>query len=305
VPLMPPKKAFAKPATTHQQQIALLKSRGMLIPDEIDAECQLTHINYYRLGAYWLPFERDHATHQFTPGTSLARVLSLYQFDRNLRLLVMDALETIEISVRSQWSYCMAHHHGPHAHLDPSLSVRYEFWQKNKDSLAEEVARSDEIFIRHLMGTYAEPLPPVWAACEVMSLGLLSRWYNALKPMRTRSAIASVYGLDERVFQSWLHHLTTVRNCCAHHSRLWNREFTITPAAPIAKPRFLAAEWTQGNRHIYNSLLLIAHLLSCIKPHNDWPRRLISLTNDYSIDTTRMGFPLNWKQQTTWQEKQI
>lgn len=73
-----------------------------------------------------------------------------------------------------------------------------------------------------------------------MSLGQLSRWYDNLKPMPTRRAIADVYGVDEKVLGSWLRHISLVCNTCAHHSRLWNREFTITPRLPRSRPAGLA-----------------------------------------------------------------
>ncbi|NCC27725.1 MAG: Abi family protein, partial [Gammaproteobacteria bacterium] len=202
----PMKRPFGKPATTYAEQVALLQQRGMVIDDPGEAEFYLQHLNYYRLGAYWLPFEADHATHRFRTGTRIADVLNLYIFDRELRLLVLDAIERVEVSVRSQWAYQLAHRHGPHAHLDPALAYRRRLWEQNLTRLADEVNRSDEAFIRHLVETYTEALPPVWAVCEVMSLGQLSRWYNSLKPMATRRAIANVYALDEKVLQSWLHH---------------------------------------------------------------------------------------------------
>lgn len=219
------KRAFNKPPTTYAQQLVLLTDRGMRIDHPDRAAFYLQHLNYYRLGAYWLPFEADHGSHRFVAGTSFEDVLNLYIFDRELRLLLLDAIERFEVSVRSQWAYHLAHEHGPHAHLDPALALNAPRWRTNLDRLSEEVSRSDETFIRHLTRTYREELPPVWAVCEVMSLGLLSRWYNNLKPMATRRAISSVYLTDQRVLESWLHHLTFIRNLCAHHSRLWNREF--------------------------------------------------------------------------------
>lgn len=179
------KRPFGKPATTHAQQVALLQQRGMVVDDPAAAEFYLQHLNYYRLGAYWLPFEADHATHTFRPGTRFADVLNLYVFDRELRLLVLDAIERVEVSVRSQWAYQLAHRHGPHAHLDAALAFNARHWQNNLDKLTDEVDRSDEVFIKHLKATYSEVLPPIWAVCEVMSLGLLSRWYSNLKPMHT------------------------------------------------------------------------------------------------------------------------
>jgi abortive infection bacteriophage resistance protein len=296
------KRPFGKPATTYTEQVELLQQRGMVIDDPAEAEFYLQHLNYYRLGAYWLPFEVDHATHRFRTGTRFADVLKLYVFDRELRLLVLDAIERVEVSVRSQWAYQMAHRHGPHAHLDPALAYRRRLWEQNLTRLADEVNRSDETFIRHLVETYTEALPPVWAVCEVMSLGQLSRWYNSLKSMATRRAIADVYALDEKVLQSWLHHLTHVRNTCAHHSRLWNREFTITALLPRTKPAGLAAQLNDGSRRLYNTLVLLLHCMDLVAPHHHWRRRLAALLSAHRIDVSEMGFPMGWERMPIWQE---
>lgn len=294
---------FSKPATTYQQQLELLRSRGMLISDEQRAEFYLRHLNYYRLGAYWLPFEADHSLHQFRPGTRFEDVLNLYVFDRELRLLVMDAIERFEVSVRSQWAYQLAHLHGPHAHLDPSLARHFARWEKSKQQLREAVDHSEEIFIRHLKATYSEDLPPIWAICEVMSLGLLSHWYSNLKPKPTRRAIAAVYGLDETVLASWLHHLTTVRNVCAHHSRLWNREFTVTPTLPQTKPPGLHHQLNLGSRKLYNSLVFLLHCLDVLAPQHHWRSRLLNLLTSHSIPVAAMGFPTGWQAFPIWQTK--
>lgn len=292
---------FTKPATTHAEQIALLQQRGMVIDSPAEAEFYLQHLNYYRLGAYWLPFEADHSTHQFQPDTRFSAVLNLYIFDRELRLLVLDAIERIEVSVRSQWAYQMAHQHGTHAHLDQSLAHKARHWQSNLEKLEKEVNRSDETFIKHLKQTYSEALPPIWAACEVMSLGLLSRWYGNLKPMPTRRAIANTYGVDQGVIESWLHHLTFIRNTCAHHSRLWNREFTITPELPRNKPAQLAGEFIGGSRKLYNTLIILLHFMDIIAPKHHWRQRLMTLIVNHAIPVGAMDFPQDWEARAIWQ----
>lgn len=294
---------YQKKALTYSGQVASLQSRGMEVGDPSEAEFYLRHLNYYRLSAYWLPFEDDHATHHFKPGTSFRQVLDLYVFDRELRLLVLDALERLEVSVRTQWAYVLGHRHGPHSHLDPILAYHHDRWEKNLQSLKTEVSRSDEIFIRHLTAKYSDALPPVWAVCEVMSLGLLSRWYANLKPMPTRAAIASAYGLDQFVFQSWLHYLTLVRNVCAHHSRLWNREFSVTPKIP-QKNRSLASQFQSQSRRPYNALLMLLHCMDRIAPRHHWRRRLRALLEKNTLAISEMGAPANWMSQPIWQENQ-
>jgi len=297
------KRPFSKPATTFAEQVAILKSRGMIIPDPAKAEFYLQHLNYYRLGAYWLPFEADHGSHTFVPGTTFEAVLNLYIFDRELRLLVLDAIERIEVSVRCQWAYQLAHRHGPHAHLDQSLARRADYWRQNCQSLAQEVSRSDETFIKHIRDAYEEALPPIWASCEVMSLGLLSRWYANLKPMPTRRAIADVYRLDESVLASWIHHLTYVRNVCAHHSRLWNREFIVTPVNPKGKPAGLRAEFRIGSRKIYNTLVIILHFMDIIAPKHSWRMRVKELLRNHAGPVVQMDFLSGWEGREIWRDR--
>lgn len=297
------KRPFAKPATTYTEQMALLQERGMIIEDPAIAEFYLRHLNYYRLGAYWLPFEADHSTHLFRPGTRFSTVLNLYIFDRELRLLILDAIERIEVSVRSLWAYQMAHRHGAHSHLDHTLACNSRHWKSNLDQLKKETDRSDETFIKHLTRTYSEALPPVWAVCEVMSLGLLSRWYGNLKPMPTRRGIASSYDLDQRVMESWLHHLTFIRNTCAHHSRLWNRDFTITPELPRSKPLKLAGEFASGSRKLYNSLLILLHFMDFIAPQHHWRQRLKNLIVEHAAPVSAMDFPPDWQTRAIWRKE--
>lgn len=297
------KPSFSKPALSWQQQMELLEHRGMVIPDRAEAEFYLRHLNYYRLVGYWLPFELDHSTHQLRPGTSFTDVLNLYVFDRELRLLVLDAIERVEVSARSRWAYEIAHRHGPHGYMSPALAQRQDRFRENLESLRKEVERSRDTFIEHFRQRYAEPLPPSWAVCEVMSLGQLSKWFTNLKPMQTRSAIALAFQLDERTFQSWLQHLTYVRNVCAHHSRLWDRHLTITPALPKTKPTGIRAQLVAGSRRSYNTLTILLYLLDLISPAHHCRARLLRLMGDHSIDRVRMGFPNAWEQFALWKEQ--
>jgi abortive infection bacteriophage resistance protein len=298
------KRAFSKPVTTCGQQVTQLLQRGMAIADPAEAEFYLRHLNYYRLSAYWRPFEADHATHTFKPDTRFEEVLNHYIFDRELRLLLLDAIERLEVSVRTQWAYQMAHLHGPHSHLDPSLARDWKNWVADSTQLVATVERSRESFIKHLTATYTEALPPVWAVCEVVSLGLLSRLYSNIKPIATRTAIARTYSVDQQVFESWLHHVQFVRNLCAHHSRVWNREFVITPEQPRSKPSVLRGQFINGSRKLYNTLLILLHLMNIIAPQHHWRARLIKLIEDHNIPAAAMDFPEDWQTRPIWQGAQ-
>ncbi len=295
---------FAKPPKTFGEQVDLLMSRGMEVGNLERAKRYLAHLNYYRLAAYWLPFEQEHPSHQFKAGTRFETILELYIFDRELRLLVMDAIERVEVSLRTRWAYHLAHTYGPHAHLDGAIFKerwsRQETHQNNIELLKEMVNRSSEIFIRHF-DAYDEDLPPVWTICEIMTLGQLSKWYANLRHGRDRNAIANVYGLDDVNLTSFLHHLSIVRNLCAHHARLWNREFAITWKLPVLKPATLPANFNAlVGKRLYNTLVMLTYLMDCINPHS-WKRRLAALFAKHpEVPAFAMGFPDDWRDRPIW-----
>jgi abortive infection bacteriophage resistance protein len=295
------KRPYNKPPTTYPQQIDLLRARGMRIDDPDTAAFYLRHLNYYRLAAYWLPFESDHATHTFRPGTRFEDVLDLYVFDRELRLLIMDAVERIEVSVRGQWAHILAHRHGPHAHLDAALARNPQRWADHLAKLRDEVARSKEAFIQHHRETYQEELPPVWVVSEVLSLGLLSRLYENIGFPDTKAAIAGQYGLHQRIFTSWLHQLSVVRNICAHHGRLWNRHL-LKLEAPHKHPAALAGLFVADSPKLYNTLLLLLYLMDVISPGHHWRQRLLHLLTAHpAVPLAAMGFPAEWQRSAIWQ----
>jgi len=274
----------------------------MQIPDRDYARHYLTHLNYYRLGAYWLPFEANHAPHEFKPGTNFDDVVSLYVFDRELRLLVMDAIERIEVSIRTQWAYHLSHTYGPHAHLEPSIFKSNEIHRRCLTKLNEELGRSREVFISHYQNNYTDPaLPPIWAVVEVMSLGQLSKWVSGLTHGQDRQAIAKNYGIDEIVLTSFLHHLTIVRNICAHHSRLWNRRFGFQAKMP-KKPIQLHQSLNPPHaKYLYNTLVILEHIMNIISPDHHWKTRLIALFEKRPVATPKaMGFPNDWQNRPIW-----
>jgi abortive infection bacteriophage resistance protein len=294
---------FTKPATSVTDQITLLKSRGLQFPNESEASHFLQHHNYVRLRTYWYTFETDHQRHTLKAGTTFEDIIELYTFDRELRLLVLDAIEQIEISFRTQFVYHFANFLHPFAYLDVQYSKNRRFFQQNLNSLQEEVRRSHEVFIAHYKNKYTDPLmPPIWMVCEVMSLGLLSRWYKNLKPASIRQAIAQTYDIDNRALEGVLHHMTEIRNVSAHHSRLWDRNFVFRLPLPQTKPAQLRRNMNLTRQdNLYNTLVMMVHFMDVIYPNHTWKRRLLGLLGNFSVDPITMGFPKNWQTLPIWQ----
>lgn len=297
---------FAKPSLTIDQQITHLKMQGMAVSDETSARHWLQHVSYYRLSAYWLPFEhpKGQAGRRFQAGTSFQLVTELYEFDRQLRLLVLDAIERIEVAIRGAWAYALAHQGGPHGYLNAALYSDRTKFHDNLARLVRDVGTSPETYMAHYRDNYDDPaMPPVWMVAELMSFGQISRWYSLLADRALRNSIAMPLGLPEVIMVPLLKHLSIIRNSCAHHARLWNRGFLLRMRVPH-KPANLAASLVPHNGGpalLYNALTLIHYMLDGAAPGAQWKPRLIGLLDRHPLnDLSAMGFPADWRTRPLW-----
>lgn len=301
------KASYSKPPTTFSQQVELLEQRGLVVADKAKAEFYLSQLNYYRLAAYCLPFEQDHDSHQFRAGACFEDVFNLYVFDRELRLLVLDAIERFEVSLRTQLAYHLSHNHATaHPHLKPQIFHNPVIYGGCLNKLDNDIKRSREEFIKHLTQKYEELQPPIWAVVELMTLGQLSKWFSNIEARADRQAISRIYGLDEKVMTSFCEHLSLVRNHAAHHARLWNRDFTKTPTLPrrgnpaLLDSLFALPDHDRRLRKLYNTFVMLAYLMDTICGENHWTERLKHLISQHQIDTSKMGFPHDWQERSIW-----
>lgn len=296
---------YQKPALTFNDQLEHLKKRGLIINDHSHALLQLSTISYYRLSAYWYPFRlkdgNGDSTNKFVEGTSFDDVISLYEFDRHLRLFVIDAIERVEVYLRTLITYHLGHSYGAFGHTDPNNfhpQFRHTEWLSK---LEDEVKRSNDAFISHYKNKYSGfPTLPIWMLTEVMSLGSLSFCYLGLEH-NDKKAISGKLNLHHKRLADWLHKLTYIRNVCAHHSRLWNRELAIRPensSFPEWKPPI-----TPRNDRVFYILLMLRYLLRTTNNGDSWCKQCNALIEPIAAhDKWRlaMGMPENWKEHPIW-----
>ena len=295
---------YTKPPLSIKDQIDLLSNRGMKIPDPQRAARYLSHISYFRLRGYWIPFETPDKVknHHFKDGTTFDDVLNLYVFDRKFRLLMLEAIERVEISFRAHFANELGVAYGSHFYLDAKYIKSTGLHKGLIESLESEMGRSTELFIKHYKQTYDNPaLPPIWASAEVMSFGQLSLWFKNLKKRQDRNLVAKAYGIDESILGSFMHHLTFIRNITAHHGRLWNRRMTITMKLP-RKPGTLSVMFSpEDSRYIGNTVIMLGYFLKVISPGTTWPQRMQQLiVQSPGIQPTAMGFQETWKDLPLW-----
>jgi len=295
---------YSKPSLSISQQIARLKQRGLLFNNEQNATHYLSNISYYRLRAYTYPFQdNSNPDHTFIKKVSFENIIDLYVFDRRLRLLVLNAIEKIEIAIRTKIIYEFSLTNGSHWHENANMYRNTYHFNKNINSLYEEVDRSSESFIKHYKNTYSTPVyPPAWMSLEVISLGLLSKLYSNLKLGTEKKKVAKEFGLPNPfILESWIHAFASLRNICAHHSRLWNRRFAIVPKIPKnTKYKFIDNKNIYDNK-LYTQLCNINYIFRIISPDSDFVTDLKTLLNSCNlVDIKEMGFPANWENEVIW-----
>jgi abortive infection bacteriophage resistance protein len=309
-----------KPWLSIQDQIDRLQRRGMQISDKEAAAQWLSAVGYYRLSGYWYPFrEIDSTASQaprlstFVAGTNLPEVVGLYEFDRNLKILVQTGLERVEVALRSQ----VGHQLGaidPLAHTDPTHfrpTFTHPDWRATAQRRVERARGRDE-FVDHHYAVYGGKFP-IWVLTDVLDFSDLSKLYAGLKSS-DQKVIAEWFGVglppsatkshrrrwrDNPPLANWLEHLTVVRNICAHHGRLWNRLLTPVGTSPRVRhlPLFdsLPADQMQVER-VYGTTCVIAYLLDAASPGHSWRTEVDDLVSTWFSTftlrrTSEMGYP--------------
>ena len=309
---------YKKVPLTFEDQLALLKSRKLNVPNEQKAISYLQQISYYRLSAYFLPYQA--VKDNFNAGVTFEQIIDTYSFDRELRLLVFDCIERIEVAIRTQIIYSMALYYKD-SHWQDNQSLFITPYYNKIGQLIDpyiglqtiiskaKTARTPEVFIKHYITNYSSPSnPPSWMCLELLTVGELSNIYRGLKNNTDKKRIADFFDVHHTVFTSWLHTLTYVRNLCAHHSRLRNRDLAIEPDK-LLKP---VGSWIsppfQNNKRTFYFICILKYLLLRVNPGNSLKDKLEVLFNKYpNIPIQFMGIPsdgngkmLQWQNEELW-----
>lgn len=311
---------FSKPPLSLDELVDRLVDRGLEVSDRERARRYLRHIGYYRLSPYTIPFQQGGHDNTLREGTSFDDLLDLYVFDRALRLIVMDAIERVEVAVRAaltdhmsttyddpHWYVAPAHFRdrGRHARLMKIIRDTCEERLRGTPDAGEDslVHRSA---LEHYLTTYGSPeLPPSWLMGEMLTIGQLTSMYRNLKQRADRTAVANCLGLTAPVLESWMQTYVRVRNICAHHGRLWNVGLGVYPAIPTS-PTIV---WLGGDgalpersrKRLYPVLVSLQSVLYSVSPRSGWARRVHGLLSARPPMNLRgMGVPENWRDDTFW-----
>lgn len=301
---------YNKPSKTYQEQVQLLKSRNLIIADEDQAIEFLKRVNYYRLSAYFIPFQYPKNSVQkdiFKSNTVFEDIVKLYCFDCELKELLFVYLGKLECSLRAKISYHHSYQYQPFGYLNRNNFKNINSKSKNYKTLFDEVQgkikqeacrASDEPYVKHIKTTYKTQNLPIWAMVETISFGTLSKLFKILHTQEKKKIMDEYnVGVDTTVFENWVEQLSILRNRVAHHSRVWNHIFKTKKGFDYPKKPISSLDSSIDRQKIFFALSVLAEILkdSSIKAG------FKTLLAQYpTIPTKSMGIPQNWESLSPW-----
>lgn len=294
---------YPKQILNIEQQIQSYIDAEMEINSRDEVENALRTIGYYRLRGYVFQVY-DNDTKKYTPGTKFEDILKIYYFDQKLSNMIFSMLSKIEVALRARMVDALLIHKDALILQDSSIfQVKNIYW-KNMSAIASEIARSNDVFIKHNFERHEGEIP-VWAVVEVISFGTLSK---IIKNLRTGensvySALADNYRYTtkkgnlvrpaKKMFTSWVHSVTVLRNMCAHNSRIYNRTIHTAPEI-LATDKVEPAPTHNG---LYQVLLAMKYLRSSDADWKEFIAELDALLKAHAdvISLMAMNFPEDWQ----------
>ena len=302
----------AKVFKTIEEQIDILKSKGLIVEDYDKAKEILLRENYFFLNGYRSPFLVT-GSKRFVDGATFEELYALFTFDRYFRNIIFKNILIVENNYKSIYSYVMSRKYGykEKDYLNPNNFVKGKEKNRQINDLIRKVKRQIRIngyqheATSHYINNYG--YIPLWVGVKVLSFGLMSEMYTVLKD-EDKDEIASYYKVSGDELSDYLSILSNYRNLCAHEDIVFNHE----TQKGIDETRFhnllnipkVDDEYIYGVHDIFALIIILKQVLTFtdfkmmmneIDYEIDW---LSSKLRSISVQKVlyRMGFPDNYKQ---------
>ena len=294
------------------EQIDILKSKGLVVEDEMYAKEILLRENYFFINGYRHLFMKSPSDKIFIKGTSFNELYGLFLFDRTFRNILFKNLLIIENNIKSIFSYQLSKKYGykERDYLKPNNFTSDPKKSKQVNDLIKKMKRQIRVNGKqhtatlHYISNYG--YIPMWILVKVLSFGILSEFYQILKP-EDQYVIAEFYDTNSSTLSSYLSILSNYRNICAHEDILFEnktqRSIEDTKYHELLNIPMMDGEYIYGKCDIFSLLIMTKQLLT------EREFRLLIQEISYELDVLngrvstipmekildRMGFPPNWK----------
>lgn len=288
---------FAKPFKTFQEQIDILKKRGLVVENEQEAIALLSKYNYYRLSGYSLTLRKND---KFYPEVTFSNIIDIYGCDMAMRKVLFYLLDDVEINLRTKLSYYFAKKYGPLGYLNKENFIDETFFPKFQSEYLKEIDRNakSERFLNHYKEQYNSQYP-IWILVEALPFGMVSRLYSNLASEIRKEIASGFNAISERYLKNWLQGLVILRNICAHRGRIFNRPLPYALKLPKNYEKAVeekGLDINAENKSVFVYLLILKMLISSKKVWQECVQELVQISSQYSfVDLKHYGFWDNWQ----------
>lgn len=304
---------YKKPYRTPTDLTQKLINQGLAISNITTAEQAIYSNNYYRLKAYFIPFY-DH-NKKFIAGTSFDDIQALYEADQKIRDFIFPIIAKIEIRARAILDNVItASTKNPFWHLDPNNFEKYEEVETALKKAGTRFCSGKQEFAIHYRENYFtrksfahKQIPPFWIISEIFTLEQLTCFAKNIDKQKFRNTGGSIldkcaneFGFSGyEAFLTNLACLLEMRNICAHHSRLWNRNLR----APNSISKKTSIKTKGKSNRLYQHLIMLRIMCKHQKIDDgikDFFHSLITSNTTLAAQANSMGFPSGWDTDNIW-----
>lgn len=297
---------------TVEEQILILKSKGLIIDNEEKAKNILLRENYFFINGYRHLFMKSYKDKSFIPGTTFEELYAMFVFDRKVRNIFFKNLLIIENNIKSLISYELSRSYGfkEKDYLNPKNFSKEPIKSRQVHDVLNKVKRQIRIngkqhsATMHYITNYG--YIPLWILVKVLSFGIISELYNILD-VSNQTSVASVYDLDVETLSIYLSILSNYRNLCAHEDILYDHR--TQKVIPDNRYHYLLDidmtddEYNYGKNDLFSVVIIMKQMLT----DNEFREFINEIgyeidilegkTNILPINNflNKIGFPDNWR----------
>lgn len=284
---------------TIDEQIVILQSRGLTIEDEAEAKKFLLQNNYYRVSGYSLTLRKNDV---FVKSATFRNIEDIYNFDHEFRHIILHHIETIEVQIKSIYTYEFTRVYGPFGYLNSKNFTDQRKHKKiiYKSNEQKERRLAHEAYLKHFVNDLHQPIP-FWAYVDLLTISDISFLY-AISEQPLKVTVAQHFGLimnrGSEILGQYMHSMTIIRNLCAHGSRIYNRLFEQRPSLNKKEKALLICrkDGTIDNAHFFGFFLIMKRLLPA-KNFSEMKEAIVTLSMKYPfVRLDYYGFPDNWNE---------
>ena len=298
---------------TLDEQIEILKSRGLVINDIDKTEELLLRENYFFINGYRHIFMKNHKEDSFIPGTTFEELYAVFQFDRSFRNVLFKNLLIVENNLKSIFAYKLSKKYGIREkdYLKPSNFSQDIKKVRQVNDVLNKIKRQIKLNGRqhsatlHYISNYG--YVPLWILVKLLSFGMINELYSILKP-DDKLAIAEYYNLDVETLGIYIALLSNYRNLCAHEDIVYDHR--TQKEIPDTRYHMELDVPTTNDEYVYgkDDIFAVVIMLKCMLTESDFT----DFVNEVSYDLNlldgrvniipqskildRMGFPSNWEE---------